>query len=351
MPYLLCIVFTFVLAVIAEKSQKKAPVYIIATILSLFCGLRGTSVGVDTANYITNLTYIRERGILFGGSDIGYSLLSYIMMGYFDNPHYALLVFAAITNTLIILRLWEFKESSSFTMMVLIFLIFHYPYTFNIVRQYLAVSIIFWGTRYLERGSYLKYLCFVAIAASMHTSAILGFLLVFIPFGFERFKLTKIRLVGLLGSVLLIIIGFSVFQSNFDKYTKYFQESETSVHLITIVKTLAVLLVIVANRLFKNKMFSYSYCKTHPMRKEIPIIYTCGLLLSSFGMFHSFMNRIGFYFMMYEMPFWGQAILARKNRIIFILIISLMLIYSFQATMLGGADGLIDYTTFLTESK
>ena len=351
MPYLLCIAFSLILAIIAEKSQKKAPVYIIAIILSLFCGLRGASVGVDTANYITNLTYIRERGILFGGSDIGYSLLSYIMMGYFDNPHYALLVFAAITNTLIILRLWEFKESSSFTMMVLIFLIFNYPYTFNIVRQYLAVSIIFWGTRYLERGSYLKYLCFVAIAASMHSSAILGFLLVFIPFGFDKFRLTKIKLVGLFGSVLLIIVGFSVFQSNFDKYTKYFQESETSVHLITIVKTLAVFLVIVANRPLKNKSFSYSYYKTHPMRKEIPIIYTGGLLLSSFGMMHSFMNRIGFYFMMYEMPFWGQAIFARKNRIIFILIISLMLIYSFQATMLGGADGLIDYTTFLTENK
>lgn len=351
MPYLLCIAFSLILAIIAEKSQKKAPVYIIAIILSLFCGLRGASVGVDTVNYITNLTYIRERGILFGGSDIGYSLLSYIMMGYFNNPHYALLVFAAITNILVILRLWDFKESSSFTMMVLIFLIFHYPYTFNIVRQYLAVSIIFWGTRYLEKSSYLKYLCFVAIAASMHSSAILGFLLVFIPFGFDKFRLTKIKLVGLFGSVLLIIVGFNVFQSNFDKYTKYFQESETSVHLITIVKTLAVLLVIVANRPFKNKTFSYSYCKTHPMRKEIPIIYTCGLLLSSLGMLHSFMNRIGFYFMMYEMPFWGQAIMARKNRIIFILIISLMLIYSFQATMLGGADGLIDYTTFLTESK
>lgn len=351
MLYIFCIIVSLIFAIIAEKTQKKALAYIIAAILSLFCGLRGSSVGVDTANYITNLYSIRDLGILLGGSDIGYSLISYIMMGYFDNPHYALAVFAIITNTLIVIRLWDFKRSSSFTMMILIFLIFHYPYTFNIVRQYLAVSIIFWGTRYLERGSYLKYLCFVTIAASMHTSAILGFLLVFIPFGFERFRFTKIRLVGLLGSILMIIIGFSVFQSNFDKYTKYFQESETNVHLITIVKTLAVLLVIAANRPFKNKTFSYSYCKTHPMRKEIPIIYTCGLLLSSFGMLHSFMNRIGFYFMMYEMPFWGQAILARKNRIIFILIISLMLIYSFQATMLGGAEGLIDYNTFLTESN
>lgn len=351
MLYLICIILSLVLALLAEKSHKKVFVYVIAFILSLFCGLRGDSVGVDTENYITNLTYIRERGILLGGSDIGYSLLSYIMMGVFDNPHYALLIFAVITNSFIILRFWDFREHSSFTMMVLIFLIFHYPYTFNIVRQYLAVSIIFWGTRYLEKGAYLKYLCFVAIAASMHSSAILGFLLVFIPFGFGKFRLTKIKLLGLLGSVLLIIVGFSVFQSNFDKYTKYFQESETSVHLITIVKTLAVFLVIIANRPFKNKSFSYSYRKTHPMRKEIPIIYSCGLLLSSFGMLHSFMNRIGFYFIMYEMPFWGQAILARKNRIIFILIISLMLIYSFQATMLGGADGLIDYTTFLTENK
>ena len=346
MLYLLCIIIVCLIAIIADQKKSKLAVFLIALLLSLFCGFRGILVGVDTIHYYEFLSYVRESGILFG-SDIGFSAISYILMGGLENPHHALLIYAFITNFLIVFRLWDFEERASFPLMILIFMVLHYPYTFNIVRQYLAISIIFWGTKYLERSQYSKYIILNIIAATMHTSSLLCFCLLFVSFGYKKQK-KKYKILGLVLAILFVIIGLVVFETNAAKYGMYFEKTTESIHPMTILKFFCIFIVMWANKIAINSKFSISKSGDYvPMNKEVAFMYQAGLGVSLLGMFYSFMNRIGFYFMMYEMPFWGQAVRAVKNAWIYKLLITAILLYTILMTLLDESSGLMNYTTFI----
>lgn len=347
MIYILCILLVSVCAIIAGRYSSRKVLFLIAFILSLFCGLRGTEVGVDTNNYYIFLSDIRERGIGYG-SDIGFSIISYFLMGILKDPHKTLMVYAFITNYLIIYRLWDFKEKASFPMMILIYTVVHYLYTFNIVRQFLAISIAFWATKYLERNKYFKYVLLNMIAASCHTSALVCFGYLFVKRGFGTEK-NKLRYLGFGLGIVFVFIGLFMFSTNAQKYEQYFvQISGGSIHTMTILKSAFVLLIVLSNRTLRNPVFSRSTTgKYVPMNKEVITVYLFGLFLSGLGMFFTYMNRIGFYFLMYEMPFWGQSVRASLNKGIYRLLIAAILIYVIVSTFIFDTSGLISYMTYL----
>lgn len=350
MQYVLCIISVLFFSYIADRREKKFYLFLCALILSLLCGLRGIGTGVDTVNYINFMSYIRGSGISFG-SDIGFSAISYLLMGYFDNPYYPLVLFAFITNFLIVFRLWDFREEASLTLMLLIYMIVHYPYTFNIVRQFLAISIIFWGTRYIKRGEYVKYIILNVLASTIHASALLSFSFLFVTFGYNTEK-RKYKILGFGAAFLFVMAGMYLFNANIMKYKGYFTISEGSIHAMTILKIMCLLLVIFSNNVFKNNKFSISkYGDYVPMQKQIPIMYAIGLILAALGMGFTFMNRIGFYFIMFEMPFWGQAVRAKVNKNIYQLFIILIVGYVLVTTYISSenADNLFYYQSFLSQ--
>lgn len=348
MIYLFCMVTSGVLAVVAEKKNSRIALFFVTLILSFFCGSRSIEVGVDTANYYNYFLSIAHIGIGFG-SDIGFSVISYFLMKYFDNPHIAFLFFAFVTNYLILFRLWDFREKAFFPLMVVIYMAVYYPYSFNIVRQFLAIAVVFWATKYIERNKYFRYAILNILAASFHTSALLCFCYLFVEQGFQAKKKQQ-RYLGFGLACIFVAAGFLVFSSNIQKYEQYFTQTTAVLHPMTILKILCVIVVVVSNRVYNNPRFSVSKAKAYvPMNKEILIIYQIGLLLGGLGMFFPLMNRIGFYFLMYEMPFWGQAVKAVKNRRWFQWMITAILVYIFASTIVSGSEGLLNYTTFFAE--
>lgn len=350
MLYAGCILSVLISSYIADRSRNKFFLFICALILSLFCGLRGIGVGVDTLNYYRFLDAVSVMGISYG-SDIGFSVISYFLMEIFGNPHYPLLIFAFITQFLIVFRLWDFRETASLPLMLLIYMAVHYAYTFNIVRQFLAIAIIFWGTRYIERGENGKYFILNVLASMMHTSALLCFSLLFVTFGYNtQKKKHKVLAFGI--ALLCIAVGMLVFSANIAKYMNYFTVSETSIHEMTILKILFFLMVVGCNNVFRNKQFSISKAgHPVPMQKHIPTLYVAGLSLAVLGMKFGFMNRIGFYFMLFEVPFLGQAVRAKVNRNFYLLLVLLIIGYVLVSTYLSGEhpDNLFYYHTFLTQ--
>lgn len=348
MYYIICILLVGLNSYFAERKDKKSYLIFCAVILSLFCGFRGIGTGVDTENYYNFMSYVRSRGISFG-SDIGFSAISYFLMGIFKNPYYPLLVYAIVTNFLIVLRLWDFREEASLCLMLLIYVTMQYPYTFNIVRQYLAISIIFWGTRYIETGKYFKYILLNIVAAMIHTSAILCFSILFVTVG-NNTKNNKTKILGYGLSIVFVFAGVFLLNDNVVKYSKYFVTSDATVYGMVILKFLCLVLVLVSNKMFTNREFSVSTNgELRSMRRQISILYSVGLLLSALGMWFTFMNRIGFYFMSFEMPFWGQTVRAKVNNKIYKVIIGVIIIYVLLSTYIAGesADNLFYYQSFL----
>jgi transmembrane protein EpsG len=335
---------------VADRKSSKFCLLLSATVLSLFCGLRAVNTGVDTIHYYNFLSYIRGSGISFG-SDIGFSVISYFLMGFFNNPYYPLVIFAVVTNFLMVFRLWDFRKEASLPLMLLIYMAIHYPYTFNIVRQFLAISIIFWGTRYIERGEYAKYVILNILASTIHTSSLLCFSFLFVTFGYQSEK-KKHKILGFGAATVFILAGLFLFNTNITKYENYFTTSSVGLHTMTIFKILCVLMIMIANKVFWNDKFSIDKFGNYvPMQRQIPIMYMAGLLLSALGMWFTFMNRIGFYFIMFEMPFWGQAVKATVNRriyqLIIVLIVGYVLVINFTSAQ--SADNLFYYHSFLAE--
>ena len=64
----------------------------------------------------------------------------------------------------------------------------------NIMRQWIAVSIVFWGTKYLKDNRYIPFIISVVIATLFHTSAVigLGYLIVSIFFNKKIIKSKKL---------------------------------------------------------------------------------------------------------------------------------------------------------------
>ena len=151
-------------------------------------------------------------------------------------------------------------------------------------------------------------------------------------------------------AIVLVVIGLFIFQTNAQKYEQYFLTINFSLHGITLVRMACALIVVYANRTMINSSFSLSKNgEKIPLNKDIVYIYLIGLLLAGLGMFYPFMNRIGFYFLIYEIPFWGQTIYAKENRTIFRCFIAIVVLYVLVSLLLGDTEGIVDYTTFMQE--
>lgn len=328
---IIVILIAFILSYFAQKYNNRKILFCVFIWLSLCCGLRNEFIGNDTSNYITFFYDIKYFGVFYG-SDIGFSILSYILMYMFNNPYILLLIYSLITNYFIIYRLWDFRNKASFSLMILIYSIIYYPYCFNIVRQFLAIALIFWATKYLEQKNYKKFMLINFIAVTFHTTAIIGLISLLIEEDFVKIinKYKKHFIIFLLIFSFLILIFFS---SNIYKYLSYFLLINFNLHSMIIFKLFCVLMICFINYYQDKKIEPfYKNCIVQLRNNKIMLYYFIGLILSLSGMFYDYMNRIGFYFLMFEMPFWGIVIKHHKYKKIYIMLIVFILFFYVMTT-------------------
>lgn len=335
MFYVICIICSFILAKKIEKKEKKIYLHLIVLIISLFCGLRAKTIGIDTINYYIYLDIVSKIGISYG-SDIGFSIICYILIKIFNNPGVVILTISFITNYFIIFRFWDFRKKVSFSWMILIYLISYYPYTFNITRQFLAISIIFWGIRFIERGKRKRYILLNLIAISIHFSAAICLILNSLKI---KKNILKFEILNIFKYMLFIVPLLIIGQEKILKYLQYFEIIKITIHPLTIFKIIFLIIIILTRGLdmkdIKNKLYL--------------ILYSISLVLISCGMFYNYLNRIGFYFILYEIPIWGQVLKKGKNCKLYKGIVVFILGYILLNMMLNDTAGLNNYKTFLEE--
>lgn len=84
-----------------------------------------------------------------------------------------------IITVLMVKSMWMYSDD--FTFSVFLFVTMGFMLTsMNIVRQSIAVAILFYGYQYLVRGSFKKYLRYILIAFGFHASAIIMLPLYFV---------------------------------------------------------------------------------------------------------------------------------------------------------------------------
>lgn len=159
---------------------------LIILILSFIGGIRSNNIGVDIGVYGLNWFKIACNTDTFASyidkinGDIGYLFLNYLVSRITNNFNVFLFVIQLISNMLVVITLYKYKDKVPLWMGLLYFLCVFYCRTYNLLRQSLALAIVFFSIRYLDEEKSLKYFISIMIASLFHYTAIFAILLFFI---------------------------------------------------------------------------------------------------------------------------------------------------------------------------
>lgn len=234
--------------------------------LTLLSGLRATSVGTDTLNYLYLFNYIP--------SDID-GFFNTIKLGLFDEPGFKVIQFVFrffnlefnyflffISSFIVFVYLREiFTHSKYKKLSVLIFLTFgFYTFHFNGARQGIAIAIFFYSLRYAFKGDSVKFYSCLILGFFFHKSIIFCIpVLILIK---SELNLKKILFLMLGTSFLAvsvdIIIGFAsqnidLRYSNFS--TKHSEAMGVFYHLTNLLIFIFLYLIKVIYRI-REKLFN-----------------------------------------------------------------------------------------------
>lgn len=314
MAFYLLIVGALICALLAEKTNRKIFLFILVLSVSLFMGLRDVSVGVDTYSYYNIFSNI-QRGIISSNVEIGFSLLVKGIFLITDKIQYVFVVISLITNILIICRLWNLRSNCSFVYMIFLYMILYYPQSDNIIRQFLAMAIVFATSILVEKKRYVMFVLCVLGAMSIHTASVLALsyipLYIFFAEGVEHNKNIK-RLLAIL--FIIPVAGyFGVMTLN--RY-RHLMEGVVGggLGLMNILK-LGVLTVFIFSNYRVYRRHHYSLIEQGSENfGAITFICFLGTCSSFLGYYLSTMTRISYYYLLFEIPFIAYVSKNGKNR-------------------------------------
>lgn len=340
--YITSLLLSLVFAKEAERTKRVFLCLLIASLLSFVAGFRAYSVGIDTMEYVRHIKGILRYGQSWGYGEIGFQALVFLAYRLTGSYSGVLVFCALITNFLIILRLWDFREIAAFPWMVATYYIAFFFDTMNMMRQYVAVAIVFYATRFIERKKYVPFLAFICVSTLFHKSGFVGVL--FFMFDALQWKyLTKTQKLIINGSLLFLpaVFGGAVILAI--KYSKYIAKYGDFAPGLMLPLEVAFLVFGVITLYKKN-----SDDTIHPMPysytvSSIGMNYLVGIAFSGLGYFVSIANRVGFPFYLFKCVFWGLVVKNTVCKQVFKVALATLLLYLFVLDLTSNGQGQIPY--------
>lgn len=342
--YLITFFITCVLCVILQKYIKNKILKVIFSILiilipSIIGGFRDLTIGTDVlvygekyfkyANSYQNiLNYITSYDI-----DIGYLAINFLVSRFTNDVHIFLFVLQLIVNTLVFITLYKYKERVPLWLSMLCYLTLYYCRTFNFLRQSMALAIVFWGIRYIEKKEFIKYFIVVLLASLFHPSAWIALLLYIINILLNS-KNERIYSFIIVSSALFVVLAFpilmkvlnslNILPERYYNYLTIYARDEMNVNLI---ETFFRLFWIVIYLLFYKKI-----TKQDGIYKMFGMACILDVILFQLKNTIQYTDRLAFYFgymqiLMY--PILIKNINNKKSQQLLIQFISIIILLGF----------------------
>lgn len=178
------------LALLCEQGEYRIPkksyfsvqnvAICLISLLLLFLSSLRYDTGADTLGYYNDYVYINTSSIFLSNQkyEYGYVLLNKLLWFFTHNAQVIIIVTSCITNILIIS---EIKKASCFPLTSIFCYVCFYFYflSFNVLRQFLAIAIVFYANKWLlsdEKRGMLKYAISCCIGVLIHSSTLLPLL-------------------------------------------------------------------------------------------------------------------------------------------------------------------------------
>lgn len=190
MIYIAVFLASVFFAALAERSKDKGIIVLCSVISilipSILGGLRAYGIGTDTR------VYARPHVLqAFSSPDFIYffthnkaepvcKLITYSAK-ILGHENWCYFFYHFTTLSCFYIGAYKHRKNCSLPFLMFTFYMLWYNYTYNVMRQCLAASVIFMGYDTLENRQYLKFLIYVTIATLCHYSAVIAIILLLSP--------------------------------------------------------------------------------------------------------------------------------------------------------------------------
>lgn len=343
--YILVLCLVIFTSSLAQKTERIRYVILTVMFFSLLAGLRDSSVGLDTQSYCNIFEAIRLNDYTLAWRNIerGFIEICKFLLKINRDDNFLLFSFAFVANGFIIFRLWDFRKISSFPIAIVSYYATFYFLSINIIRQFCAIAIIFWGTRYLKEKKYIAYLICVLSAFVFHRSALVG--LLYYYFEIKEWKKLKISSkLFFIAGILAVPFCIKYIMTNLDFYLRYFETLSVDIGIMLPVK-----LIFLAMCSSSLKKYSHNENDNDFELCKYKRYYGVGIILTFSGYIFLFLNRIGLVFYIYECVFWGAIFKITSKYSLYRMIIIILITYSTIIQFLGNGQGILPYKFFWSE--
>lgn len=189
-PYIVCFALTCTTTFISSyyKKHGRRVEFCFFSLISillpcLLAALRANTVGTDMLIYgerlfNTSLKTSFYDFVINRDKEWLYYFLVYISSHVFGDIRFQYFFIELLTFAPIYLTLMRDKESNRYAWLGLwVYFFWLFPYSLNLMRQSIAISIIFWAFKYVEHKSLKKYIICVLIASMFHFTALIGIII------------------------------------------------------------------------------------------------------------------------------------------------------------------------------
>ena len=206
---------------------------------SILAGLRDFSIGTDVQTYFVpqfNLSrscaslheYLGRR--LSTGNELFFRSLLYFVGRFTDDAHWALFAVELIIMTCVFKGCYDHRDKVNASFLFIIYLFTYYNLSFNLIRQSIAMAIVFGYFSYLEQSKYRQFAAAVIVASLFHSSSILLLSMIAVHYFITKGKLREKALRKLLviagvcllcvsiRAVVYILIGFGFISNRWLAY-------------------------------------------------------------------------------------------------------------------------------------
>ena len=352
--YAIMLMFSIIMLFVAEKYKDKKKIRIIAFILAALSFFLISALRYDLGtDYIRRYArdYIRiANGIDVKNLEIGFKLLIQLCI-LFSKDYIALFI---VTSGIMIFFTFYiiYKESPYPILSVLIyFCLGYFFHSLNIMREFLAISILLCSYKFLVNKKYIRFGIFALIAILLHTSSIVFLIAIFLC-NKEVFNLKRTVIITL----LVIIFGkylWPLISTNIISKTRFAMYIGSQFDFGVVRKT-----DIIVNFLLYILIYYLYKTSADVGRKEKFFLnmQACTLIFTAGASMMYLILRLSFYFSIFNMisiPYFLKKsnIEINKKKILMAALLVLLIFNIYKRNIIKNVDEVVPYKTIFSEEK
>lgn len=345
--YIILFIIIFIINIFGTRKVGKIDI-VFFLILAIVSGFR-YDVGTDFFSYVNYFNLIDSGNPI--DVEPGFLILSKFI-SFLNLNSQALFILLSSLTMIFFYKGLVFYTKGEYTfkpVLYIIFLLFTFIPSLNVVRQLLATAIIFYASRHIIDRNFIKYFIWVIIASLFHTSSIALIVLYFIVSKSYKISiLLSILLVSIVMTyfnVFTVVLEFILIHFPFldiGDYISYYLISDyNSRHIDIGIVNYVNIFVVILFVLLKNKLFND--------QKSI-LSFNLFYLFNLFSIIQldaSVISRLTYFFSIYmaiAVPRFGILFDKKSRHIVeYLLLILYSILYLYNIIFAGGSHDIIPY--------